>query len=174
MKKLAIVFFVILLLCFLGNLFMLPLYPKRKHSQSIERSKKLNAFISEGKIIAIDTLQDKYEFPNIRSIWVEYYWDYVRNKWGVVVPVVDMERPANSIIFDLTSTDGTFYSRFSSDWVIRENLTYRGHGSYGNKYYLDGNYGKGDTLSFSVCRVRRLKGREDEYISLFNFTIACE
>ena len=173
MKKLSKILFTILLILLLGHLYMPRLYPLGRHSKDIAESKKINAFVSECRIIKIDTLQSSYQFPDIRSIWIEYAWDDKRNKWGIIRPTVNFEW-GKAIIFDFISTDDTFYSRFNNSWRIRKDSNDTGRSGYGNKYYLNCDHNKGDTIYIEIYRIISRKNEKEKEMPLYRFTVACE
>ncbi|MFR2069646.1 MAG: hypothetical protein ACLS4S_05395 [Bacteroides nordii] len=132
--------------------------------------------MSECRIIKIDTLQNLYQFPNIKSIWIEYSWDEKRNKWGVIQPVANLKSD-KAIIFDFISTEGTFYSGFNNCWRIGKDskeIDRSNGGGYSNKRYLDCNYNKGDTISFEIYRIISRKDEKEKDMPLYKFTVVCE
>lgn len=168
-RNLLIVFLLILL----GKLFIIP--PKNLYwaSESIQKSKRVNAYVGECKIFRIDTLMVGYEFP-IEKIWVEKYYNLGRNIIGIVIPVT---KDSKRIIFDIIPNHPFFRKgNFSEEWVIKDSLTHR-IGCSNDISEQDCYYQRGDTAIFNVFRLIKDSSniwRDESMEHLFKVYTICD
>lgn len=143
-RNLLIVLFLILL----GKLFIIP--PKNLHwaSDSIRKSKRVDAYVGECRILKIDTLMTGYQFP-IEKIWVEKKYRLGRNFIGIVITVTEDEK---RIIVDILP-DNPFFRKdnFFNEWVIKDSLAHSV--GFSNRIIeLDCPYQQGDTVIFNIFK----------------------
>ncbi len=172
------VFLIVLLILLLGKLFIIP--PKNLYwaSESIEKSKRVDAYVGECRIFKIDTLMSGYKFP-IQKIWVEKYYSLGRNAIGIVITVTE---DTKRIIVDIIP-DNTFFKHdnFFKEWVIKDSLTHSiGHSKRGSAdpiIDLDCYYQQGDTAIFNIFkRDKELSNlRKDETMEpIFKIYTICD
>lgn len=173
------VFLIVLLILLLGKLFIIP--PKNLYwaSKSIEKSKRVDAYVGECRIFKIDTLMSGYKFP-IQKIWVEKFYRLGRNCIGIVTTVTE---DTKRIIVDIITGD-PFFNHDSFDkewWVIKDSLTHSiGHSKRGYSdpiIELDCHYHQGDTAIFKIFKL----GKEDSNVwkdktmePIFKIYIICD
>lgn len=140
--------FIVLIVILLGKLFIIP--PKNLYwaSSSIRKSKRVNAYVGECRILKIDTLMLGYEFP-IEKIWVEKLYSLGRNCIGIVITVTENEK---RIIFDIFP-DNPFFTKdnFYDEWVVKDSLTHS-IGFSNRIIELDCHYQQGDTAIFNIFK----------------------
>ena len=140
---------IVLLIILLGKLFIIPSKNLYWASESVRKSKRVNAYVGECRIFKIDTLMADYDFP-IEKIWVEKYHSLGRNCIGIVVTVTENEK---RIIVDIIPDNSSFRKdNFIKEWTIKDSLT---HGiGFSNKIIdLDCPYQHGDTAVFNVFKL---------------------
>lgn len=175
MKKIIKWILIVLLSALLFKLFVLSPKSTLRFSQSIEESKRVNAFICGCKIGHIKAFESGYTFP-VRNVWVEKSWEIGRNRWGIVSPVVDPNPEYNSIMFDMFSKDSFFskenYNYFSK-WDIIDSLS-KSVGCSHEIIYVDYHYNRGDTVIFTIYKLNGSTIFNKETRSpLFEFEVIC-
>ena len=173
----------IFLLCLLYKLFVLPNNTSGR-SKSIKQSQKIGAYIDTCRIIATDTIHNKDILPKIEKVWIKKPWKIVRNKWGIVTPMVIEDSPFNHILFKLHYATPSRYPIFSEAnyyqrWGMKDSLTRRI--GYSNQVFnMDYHYNKGDTATFTFYRLNEEKywspniWNDDELIPVLRFKVLWE
>lgn len=173
MKSVIRNLFIVLLIILLGKLFIIP--PKNLYwaSESIRKSKRVNAYVGECRIFKIDTLMVGYDFP-IEKIWVERYYRLGRNRIGIVITLTENEK---RIIVDIIP-DNSFFRKdnFIKEWIIKDSLT---HGiGFSNKIIdLDCPYQHGDTAIFNVFKLDKEHSnlwRDETMEPIFKIYTVCD
>lgn len=169
-----------ILIILLSALFLkfFVLFPKNplRHSQSIEESKKVNAFICECKVGHIKSFETGYTFP-VKNVWIEKSWELGRNRWGIILPVVNPNPKYHRIMFDVFSKDSFFsienYSYFSK-WDIIDSLNKSGVGLSGEIIDINYHYNISDTVIFTIYKLNGSTIFNKETRSpLFEFEVIC-
>ena len=180
LKTQLISLLIVLLLFLLGKLFIIP--PKSLYltSESIEESKRINAYVGECRIFKVDTLMAGYEFP-IERIWVEKYHSLGRNCIGIVTTTVTED--SKRIVIDIIPDDPFFnHDSFSKDqWVIKDSLTHRiGHDRRGDSdpvIDIDCHYHQGDTAIFKIFKLDKKESnvwRDETMDLMFKIYTVCD
>ena len=175
LKTQLISLLIVLLLFLLGKLFIIP--PKSLYltSESIEESKRINAYVGECRIFKVDTLMAGYEFP-IERIWVEKYHSLGRNCIGIVTTTVteDSKRIVIDIIPD---SPFSYHDSFEKEWwAIKDSLT----GSVGlskPNVDLDCHYQQGDTAIFKIFKLDKKESnvwRDETMDLMFKIYTVCD
>lgn len=165
--------FILLLIILLGKLFIIP--PKNLYwaSKSIQKSKRVNAYVGECRILKIDTLISGYDFP-IEKIWVEKLYNLGRNALGIVVTITQKEK---RIIVDIIPKHSFFRKdNFSDEWVIKDSLAHS-IGLSNNRIDLDCPYQQGDTAIFNVFKLDKKDSnlwRDETMDMIFKIYTICD